>query len=221
MDITMHSKNYIYVVLIKAHTGLGKISRKITKYDYSHISISMDENFTDFITFSRKKHFSPFDSGFMHEHRNYYAFGENDNVKVKIFKVPVDDDAYDDIVNTILRFEGDKDNLFNIYSMITMPIIHGFQVYKAYNCMSFVGLILKKTNAVKMNKPYYKYMIKDMDKILTEYLYFEGFLDKVDFQDDYMDKIPVYKNVSDFIKLNTRLIGRIIFKHRRIDENEK
>jgi hypothetical protein len=87
--------------------------------------------------------------------------------------------------------------------------------------MSFVGLILKKTNAVKMDKPYYKYMIKDMDSLLTEYFYYEGFLDKLDFEDDYMDRIPVFKNVSDFFKLNLRLIGRIIFKQRRIEENEK
>ena len=52
MEKTMCSENNIYIVLIKAHTGLGKISRKITKYDYSHISISMDESFTDFVTFS-------------------------------------------------------------------------------------------------------------------------------------------------------------------------
>ncbi len=221
MEKTMCSENNIYIVLIKAHTGLGKISRKITKYDYSHISISMDESFTDFVTFSRRKHFSPFDSGFTHEHRNYYAFGKNENVKVKIFKVPVDKDSYNEIVDTINRFEKDKDNIFNIYSMVTMPIIHGFQIYKAYNCMSFVGLILKKTNAVKMDKPYYKYMIKDMDSLLTEYFYYEGFLDKLDFEDDYMDRIPVFKNVSDFFKLNLRLIGRIIFKQRRIEENEK
>ena len=67
---------------------------------------------------------------------------------MKIFKVPVDKDSYNEIVDTINRFEKDKDNIFNIYSMVTMPIIHGFQIYKAYNCMSFVGLILKKTNAV-------------------------------------------------------------------------
>lgn len=213
-------ENNLYVVLIKAHTGLGKISRIITKYEYTHIAISMEEQLSDFITFSRKKHYSPFDSGFMHERRNYYAFGKNRNVKVKIFKIQLDKDSYIDICDTMKRFEEDKSNIFNIYSMITMPILHGFQVYKAYNCMSFAGLIIKKANAIKMDRPYYKYMIKDYDNLLSEYFYYEGYLEKDDLNDDYMDKISFLKNAADFIKLNIRLIGRII-KQMRIDENEK
>ena len=85
----MEKDEYIYIVLVKALTGLGRIARKITRYEYTHIAISLDENLEDFITFSRRKHYSPFDAGFMHEKRQYYAFGKNKNVKVKVFKIKI------------------------------------------------------------------------------------------------------------------------------------
>ena len=30
---------YIYIVLIKAHTGLGSVARKFTLYPYTHIAV--------------------------------------------------------------------------------------------------------------------------------------------------------------------------------------
>ena len=40
----MEKDEYIYIVLVKALTGLGRIARKITRYEYTHIAISLDEN---------------------------------------------------------------------------------------------------------------------------------------------------------------------------------
>ena len=55
------SEEYIYVVLVKALTGLGKFARCFSKYDYTHIAVCLNDKFDDFITFSRRKHFAPFD----------------------------------------------------------------------------------------------------------------------------------------------------------------
>ena len=59
--------DFIYIVLVKAHTGLGKVSRVLSGgYEYSHIAVCKDDRFEDFITFSRRRHYAPFDAGFMH-----------------------------------------------------------------------------------------------------------------------------------------------------------
>ena len=47
----------IYIVLIKAHTGLGKLAKTITKYDYTHIAVCFDNKLTEFITYSRRRHY--------------------------------------------------------------------------------------------------------------------------------------------------------------------
>lgn len=192
--------NHIYIVLIKAHTGLGKLAKKITGYDYTHIAVCLDRSFTDFVTYSRRRHYLPLDAGFMHEYRDYYAYGRYERVRIKAFEIPVSDNHYYDVTAFIRQCENDKEQIFNLFSMITMPIAHGFEIYKAHNCMSFTAKVIKLSCAVKMEKPYYKYSIKDMDTLLSDYKFFEGFLKRKNSQNyaKYMQKPPL----SEYVKVS-------------------
>ena len=158
----MKNKNndYIYIVLVKALTGLGKFARRFSKYEYTHIAVCINKNIDDFITFSRKKHYTPFNSGFMHETLDCYAFGNNEKIKLKIFKLPVTIENKKIIEQYIKKVANDNEYIFNLYSMATMSLFHGFRIYKAHNCMSFVSKILKLSKSVNMTKKYYKYSIK-------------------------------------------------------------
>lgn len=210
----MKNNEYIYIVLIKALTGLGKFSRKISKYEYTHIAVSLDEKLDDFVTFSRKNHYSPFNAGFMHEKREHYAFGKNKKVKVKIFKIPVSEEDKVKITDYIKEIENDKEYIFNLYSMLTMPIFHGIKIYKAFNCMSFVSKVIELSNSVKMEKKYYKYNIEEIDKLLEDYLIKEEYLYKEQDDNKYMSKNGVIFNLKMFFKLNGQLIYRMLFKRK-------
>lgn len=208
----MKNKN-IFIVLVKAHTGLGKFARFFSKYEYTHIAVCLDNKLNDFITFSRKKHYSPFESGFMHEYIDYYAFGKNKSVKLKIFKIPVNNDVYKNIKSYINKIENDKEYIFNIYSMATMSIFHGFKIYKAHNCMSFVSKIIELSNKVTMEKKYYKYNIKELDLLLKEYKYEEKeFIRDNNINKEYMEKVGIFKNIKYFVSLNCKLLYRLITK---------
>lgn len=209
----MKKDNYIYIVLIRALTKLGKFSRLISKYEYTHIAVSLSEELNDFITFSRKKHNTPFDAGFMHELKEHYVFGNNDKVKIKVFKIPVSNDNLSKIKEYIKSIEEDTSYIFNLYSMITMPIIHGFKIYKAHNCMSFTSKIIELTNQVKLNKKYYKYNIKELDILLTPYFYKEEYITKEKDDKKYMSRVSILTNIKFFFKLNGKLIYRMIFKN--------
>ena len=50
----MEKNEYVYIVLIKALTGLGKFSRKLNHYEYTHIAVCFEDTLSDFVTFSRK-----------------------------------------------------------------------------------------------------------------------------------------------------------------------
>ena len=203
----------IYVVLIKALTGLGKFSRRLNKYEYTHIAVSLNEEMKDFITFSRKLHYAPFQAGFMHEKVEHYAFGNYKKVKVKIFKVPVENMRK--IKSYAEKVEKDEEYIFNLYSMLTMPLLHGFRIYKAHNCMSFVGKIIELTDAVKMDKEYYKYNIEEMDRLLEPYFYKETELEKTTDDKDYMRKVGFLSNMRQFAGLNGKLMYRMMFKRKQ------
>ena len=211
----MKNKNndYIYIVLVKALTGLGKFARRFSKYEYTHIAVCINKNIDDFITFSRKKHYTPFNSGFMHETLDCYAFGNNEKIKLKIFKLPVTIENKKIIEQYIKKVANDNEYIFNLYSMATMSLFHGFRIYKAHNCMSFVSKILKLSKSVNMTKKYYKYSIKDIDILLSDYKYKEEYFYKTKIQNkDYMDKVSFISNVGMFFRLNGKLLYRIFSK---------
>lgn len=215
--VNKEKTEYVYIVLIKALTGIGKFARRLTGYEYTHIAISFDEKLTDFITFSRKNHYLALDSGFMHECRSCYAYGEMEDFKVKVFKLPVIKEELENIKNIVSKIENDKEYIFNLFSMVTMPILHGFEIYKTHNCMSFVGLIIKETNCFKMDKLYYKYSISDMDKMMKDYLFYEGYLKKDEKTvENYMKKPKHIYGVKTSLNAILKLLLRMISGKKKV-----
>ena len=208
----------LFIVLIRPYTGLGSIARRFTKYEYTHIAVSLDNSLSEFVSYSRRYHSFPFDAGFAHEYRDYYAFGRHRSVKVKVFRLRMSDEKYSDILQYINACENDSDEIFNLFSMATMPILHGFRIYKANNCMSFTAKIIELSGLVDMEKPYYKYSIEDMDKLLSEHFYFEGKLRRKvsDNYENYMRSFEPIKYTSDMIKLISKLIIRGLFMRKKI-----
>lgn len=202
----------IYIVLVKAHTGLGKVARVLSGgYEYSHIAVCIDDSFEDFITFSRRRHYAPFDAGFMHETRDCYCFGAYDRVKLKIFKLPVDQRGKRRICRFLADLEQNQEHyLFQLYSMITMPLFHGFAMKGTYNCMSFVGKVVELSGTVRLVKPYYKYNIRELDALLTPYLYTERSFSNEGTQmtPGYMDRVSLWENARLFLQLNIKLLRR-------------
>ena len=148
----------------------------------------------------------------MQEKREHYAFGKNDKVKVKIFKLPVSKDKKIKIERYVQKIEKDQEYIFNLYSMLTMPVFHGIKIYKAHNCMSFVGKVIQLSHSVQMQKKYYQYDIKEMDELLNDFLWKECYLQKKQEDHEYMGRIGVITNIQMFLKLNGKLIYRILFK---------
>lgn len=209
----MKNKN-IYVVLIKAMTGLGVFARKIFKYPYTHIAVCLDEELEDFVTFSRRKHFAPFDAGFMHEKRGHYAFGKYKTFQAKVFKIPVTEENYEKIKAYVGQIENDEEYIFNIFSMVTMGLFHGVRIYKALNCMSFTAKIIELSEVTKLDRQYHKYNIKEMDELLKDYLWKEEeFYINTD-DEEYMSRKVWLKNIGLYFKLNGQILFRMLFKSR-------
>lgn len=199
----------IYIVLIKAHTGLGSIARSLTGYEYTHAAVSMDRKMKDFLSFSRKSHYLPFDAGFMHEKRDYYSFGKHNFFKAKIFCLNVREKNYVKVQKFFEICENDNELVFDIFSMATMPVFHGFSIYKAYNCMSFTAKTLELCG-VMLSKPYYRYSIKDIDELLAENLCFEGNIKRTASKgyNKYMKKHTISENIHYGVKLICELNRR-------------
>lgn len=200
----------IYVVLIKAHTGLGTVARKIKKFEYTHVAVCLDTEFEDFISFSRRHHYLPADCGYMVEKRDFYAFGEHKNFKTKIFELDIPDENFQEVMDFINNCKKDSEMMFNAFSMIFWPV----EIYKTHNCMTFTAKIIELSGVVKLKKDYYKMRLKDIDEVLSSYVYSEGYLDRSDSDgyEEYMRKYSVGTKVLRTVKLFLALFLRMFTK---------
>jgi len=210
---------HIYVVLIESYTGLGKILKKVTGYRYEHIAVSLDKSLTEFYSYSRKQHHHPFAAGFMKEYRDYYAFEEYQKFYSKIFAIPVTDEQYNNIEAFIEELKGDEEQMFNLFAMLTTPIIHGFRIYKAHNCMDFTAKVIELAG-VNLEKPFYKYDIPEIEKLLEGYPVKEGYVKRRDSADyeHYVEASDFFTSVREFLYAVRTLTGRMLFDKGKIKD---
>ena len=204
----------IYIVLPRSETFIAKIARKITRYEYSHVTISLEDSLETFYSLSRIYNKAPIISGFVKESRADLSSRKNVDLKCKIFKIKTSDEKYKEIVKYIKKIEEDKKYMFNYISMILVTINNGCKINKAHNCCEFVSIVLDKLDVIKFDKPGYKFTPKDFDeKLSKKYFYFEGYLKANNYKKNiYFKNIKIVKKYIYSIRLIIEIVYRLIFK---------
>lgn len=210
----MKNKKYIYVAFIKSNTSAGTIIRKITGWKYSHISISLDDNLEEFLAFSRLNYKSSFLAGYTKEYKSNYSQLKDKIASITYYKIPVNKKELDTIKEFIQKIEEDKEYIFNYPSMFTTTILHGFELYKSYNCITFVSKILSFISAVNLSKKYYKYDLNELEEDVKEYYYKEEsfVITELKEPNHFYDEMPFIMRKKAEIKLFLECFHRLIFK---------
>ena len=206
---TTQMDSYIYVCFMATMTTIAKISRRISGCDYTHISIAFDEKLEDFVSFSRRSANTPLDAGIVWERKGDYVVPGQAAYRTKIYRIPVSREKLEQIRGLIREYEQDPEYMFNIFSMVTMTVFHGFSIYKTENCMSFVGKILEMTGAVTFSKPYYKYLPEEFIRLLSGYEYYDGMMPA-----DSADKKHREREIGFWQKarLNARILLTLLYR---------
>lgn len=171
------SQKYVYVALLYIPSGVGEFVKFWTRYGYSHVTFSFDENLETNHAFSRVKENTPFVGGYVCERKSYYTSGKDVDIDTIIYKIPVTEQEYHNIEEYIELIKNDKEYLYNMYSMCTLAVIGGFVTYKAMHCTEFVVKILSMISAVTLTKKWYKYLPKDINHDLEQFIVYQGILD--------------------------------------------
>ena len=171
------NQKYVYVALLYIPSAVGRFVKFWTRYGYSHVTFSFDENLETNHAFSRVKEFTPLVGGYTIEHKSYYTSGNDVKIDTIIYKIPVTNEEYNNIKKFIDEIKNDNEYLYNYFSMCTLAVIGGFRVYKAMHCTEFVAKILTMISSVKMSKKWYKYLPKDFNNDLKEYTIYDGIMD--------------------------------------------
>ena len=167
----------IYIVITYTGTNLSKIIKYYTHAEFSHVSISLDEDLERMYSFGRLNPYNPFWGGFVHEGINKGTFKRFYKTTAKIFSIAVTDEQYKIMEDTIKTIEANKDKYkFNIIGLFAVGINKRIQRKNYFYCAEFVKYVLEtagiETNLPKIVAP------DDFKHIDNKVLVYEGVLRK-------------------------------------------
>lgn len=132
-------EKYIYIVISRTPTFTGKMVRKFLKAKYNHASISLDENLSQMYSFSRFSISNPLVGGIVRESAFTLTLGLDDDVPIKIYRIPVTIGKYQLISEFIRDIYNDGEvYYYNFLQAIGIISNKKHAVYKTYICSEFV-----------------------------------------------------------------------------------
>lgn len=137
----------IYIVL--AHTGtlLSRIIKMKTGAEYTHVSISLDEDLKRMYSFGRKCSYIAFWGGFVKEGADFGTFKRFYNTEISIYEVEISDESYNTICERIEYIKAHKNEYkFNILGLFLAGFEKKRILDKTYYCAEFVKAIMEKSN---------------------------------------------------------------------------
>lgn len=172
-----NSMKEIYIVLTHTGTALSRIIKTFTKDEFTHSSISLDENLKEMYSFGRLNPYNPFAGGFVHEAIDKGTFKRFYNTRTKVYALKVSDSQYEMIKNTIQQIGEQKENYtFNRLGLFAVGLHRKIRKEHSFYCAEFVKYILEnagvKTDLPELIKP------EDFKKIEGLQVVYKGLLRK-------------------------------------------
>ena len=141
----------IYIILTYPGTILSQIVKVYTRREFSHVSISLDENLTKMYSFGRLNPYNPFSGGFVHERINQGTFKRFKNTKTKIYSLEVSEEKYKELEKLIKEMYNEKESYkFNILGLIGILINHQVKRENYFYCAEFVKYVLEQSSIIEL-----------------------------------------------------------------------
>ena len=141
----------IYIILTHTGTALSTIIKYYTKDEFSHISISLDENLEEMYSFGRLNPYNPFLGGFVHESIKNGTFKRFKNTRTEIYSLNIENEQYERLVKIIKYFNKNKNKYsFNILGLACVSIKKKIKRKNNFYCAEFVKHVLKSAGVTSV-----------------------------------------------------------------------
>ncbi|MBE6154389.1 MAG: hypothetical protein E7163_02270 [Firmicutes bacterium] len=165
----------IYIVVTHTGSSLSKLIKYYSNSEFSHVSISLDEDLDKMYSFGRLNPYNPFWGGFVHEEIDNGTFKRFDETPAKVYEISITKKQYKKIEKSIKEFEKNKkDYKFNIIGLVGVAINKKIQFEKAFYCAEFVKYLLENAG-VENNLPDLA-TPDDFKNLENNHLVYEGLL---------------------------------------------
>jgi hypothetical protein len=136
----------IFIVLTRSPTILSGLIHRVTRAEYTHAALALDENLEYMFSFGRRRMSNPFIGCFKRESLNDEIYGNCEELPGVIAEIPVTPAQYAEICGIVESFLLNHHN----YSYNTLGLIRNLVRMPAENdtrffCSEFVYYVLKES----------------------------------------------------------------------------
>ena len=141
----------IYIILTYTGTILSKIVKIYTRKEYSHVSISLDQDLNKMYSFGRLNPYNPFIGGFVHEGIDRGTFKRFKKTKTKIYSLEIEEEKYEKLEEIIENIQ-EKKNLyrFNLIGLLAVTLNVRIKREKCFYCAEFVKYVLEESDVTSL-----------------------------------------------------------------------
>ena len=206
----MEKRYYLYLMVSRTETQIGRIIRVFSRYPYNHVSLSIDPTFREWVSFGRFRRDTPFYAGFIRETVERYLY-QNEDTPIRLFRIEISPHKYMKLRQLFDRAGyGDTRLIYNIFEAVASNFHLRLSIPGAYTCLSFADRILDK-----------RYLtVRELCEDLRPYMIYEGPLaslaaDSGQRDDRYFQRLGIFRGTWRTTKLFADLTTRPIRGYRR------
>ena len=201
----MEQPRYLYVMLSRTDTGMGKIIRLFTRAHYNHVSLSLDDSLHSFVSFARYAQDVALAGGYVTEPAER-LLSAGEHLPVRIFRLEIDPNRHQQLAH--LFSQAGKQNTDLIYNslgaMLSTWHIRS-HIPGTYTCLEFASIIL--------DRPFKS--LQELEQQLAPQEIYQGELgaivtDSGDRTNPFFTHRGFFRGIGDTTVHFTRLLGRTL-----------
>lgn len=182
-------EKYVYVIISRTPTAMGKMIRRFIKGKYNHASISLDKNLIQMYSFCRLAVSNPLVGGIIRESVYTLAIGHEESIPINVYRIPVTVEKYELISKFIYDiYNDDEIYYYNFLQAIGLIFNKKHAIYKTYICSEFVMETLRQADVNFTSLESYKITPTDISEIMGQFIYYSGNLNDYPFKQNIKTK---------------------------------
>lgn len=160
-------KRTLFVLLTQFPGADSRALRWWTRFDYSHVSLGLDEDMNTFYSFVVK--------GFIVEDISRYNKPGRTPFPCELYSLEVSEETYQAVRGTLLTFIRKKPQLrYTRLGLILTLIRIPWRLKDRYICSQFVAETLQRCTSARLKKPSTLYLPKDFSRFRELKMVFKG-----------------------------------------------
>lgn len=140
----MPDNKYLYIMLSRTGTGMGKVIRACTHCNYNHVSLTLDPSFRSFVSFARYTQGVVLAGGYVVETPQRFLC-QAQPVPVRIFRIAVTQERYAQLTSLFSVAANGTDLIYNSLGALLSTWHLRCHIPGAYTCLEFASAVLGKS----------------------------------------------------------------------------